>query len=72
MSKSKPNTKLLKPSIPTLAGDDCQYEIYSQEKNAMVVCGKPVHYIGKQVFNVCTEHYDYMTALGFKAKERKK
>lgn len=70
--RKKQTTKLLKPSIPTLLGDGCQFEIYSNLHNAMIPCGKECYNIGKLVYNVCTEHYDYMTALGYKAKEKKK
>jgi len=62
----------LKPSIPTYEGEGCQFEIYSKTLNGMCPCGKELHNIGKLVYNVCTEHYDYMTALGYKAKEKKK
>jgi len=70
--RKRQNTKLLKPSIPTYEGEGCQFEIYSKTLNGMCPCGKELHNIGKLIYNVCTEHYDYMTALGYKAKEKKK
>lgn len=70
--RKRPTMKLVKPSLPTYEGDGCQYEVYSKDLNAMVPCGKTCHNIGRLVYNVCTEHYDYMTALGYKAKEKKK
>lgn len=64
----KPTTKLLKPSLPSYIGEGCQFEVYDKTSNSMTVCGALEHNIGKIVYCVCTEHYDYLVALGKKVK----
>lgn len=70
----KYNLNLVKPSIPTHLGENCQFEIYSKESNAMTVCNKPILIFGtynKTHYGVCEEHYKYLESLGRLPKEKK-
>jgi hypothetical protein len=56
--------KKVQPLFDTITLDGCQFEIFDSKMWKMSNCGKEFHFIGRLVFNVCAEHYDYLKSIG--------